>query len=351
MMLARACTVDGRVVGPGHSPYVVAEMSANHNGSLERAYAILAAAKDVGCDAVKLQTYRPDTITLDVDGPGFVVEGGLWNGQRLFDLYKQAQTPWEWHEALFARGRELGLTIFSSPFDFSAVDLLESLDCPAYKIASFEVTDLPLIRRCAATGKPLVISTGMANADEIGEAVDAAHTGGAREIVLLHCVSGYPTPPDEMNLRTIPDLVQRFGVPVGLSDHTLGLTASIAAAALGAVLIERHFTMRRADGGPDSAFSLEPDEFRTLCTEVRSAFQALGTVDYGLKPSERGNAAYRRSLYAVADIAAGEIFTAANVRSVRPGFGLAPRELDAVLGRRARVAIARGTPLNWDLVA
>ncbi len=344
-------TIAGRRIGPNAPPYVVAEMSGNHGGRLDRALALMDAAKVAGADAFKLQTYTADTITLDIEGPGFVVEDGLWKGRRLHELYEEAHTPWDWMAPLIAHGREIGLTVFSSPFDPTAVDLLEGLDAPAYKIASFEVTDLPLIRRCAATGKPLVISTGMADTDEIGEAVAAAQAGGAREIVLLHCVSGYPTPADEMNLRTIPDLARRFGMPAGLSDHTLGLAASIAAAALGAVMIERHFIMRRADGGPDSAFSLEPGELTTLCTEVRTAWEALGTADYGLKPSERGNAAYRRSLYAVADIAAGEVFTSANVRSVRPGFGLAPRELDVVLGRHARTAIARGTPLNWDLVA
>jgi pseudaminic acid synthase len=347
----KAITISGRRIGPDEPPYVVAELSGNHNASIDRALAIMDAAKAAGADAVKLQTYTADTLTLDIDGPGFVVEKGLWKGRRLHELYAEAHTPWDWMHPLFEHGRRIGITVFSSPFDESAVRLLEALDAPAYKIASFEMIDTGLVRACARTGKPLIISTGMADAAEIADAVAVARAAGARDIALLHCVSGYPTPASDMNLRTIPDLAARFDVPAGLSDHTLGIAVAIAATALGAVLIEKHVTLQRSDGGPDAAFSLEPDEIAALCREVRTAWEALGKVDYGLKSSERGNAAYRRSLYAVADIKAGEALTVANVRSIRPGHGLPPRELDAILGRVARIDIGRGTPLAWDLIA
>lgn len=350
MIPKRSFTLDGRVVGPETPPYVVAEMSGNHNGSIDRAFAILAAAKEAGCNAVKLQTYKPDTITLDVDAPGFTVEEGLWGKQRLFDLYRHAQTPWEWHQALFDRAHELGLTIFSSPFDPTAVDLLESLDCPAYKIASFEIVDLPLIACCAATGKPIMMSVGMATIDEIYDAVTCARSAGARDIALLYCVSAYPAPASDMNLRTLHDLAQRFDVVVGLSDHTLGIGAAVASVALGASVIEKHFTLARSDGGSDAAFSIEPAEMAALCEEARTAWQAIGEVTYGPKDSDGQNAKYRRSLYVVADISEGEELTADNVRSVRPGFGLPPKHLDAILGRRAAKAISKGTPLAWDLL-
>ena len=343
--------IDGRAIGPNSPPYVVAEMSGNHNGDLDRAFALLDAAKASGADAVKLQTYTADTITIDHDGPGFVIEGGLWGGRKLHDLYAEAHTPWDWHAPLFARARALGLAIFSSPFDASAVDLLESLGAPAYKIASFELLDLPLVRRVAATGKPLIMSTGMAHLGEIGEAVAAARDAGCRELILLHCVSGYPTDPQDANLRTIAHLAQAFGVQTGLSDHTMGIAVSVAAVALGATFIEKHFTLKRADGGPDAAFSLEPDELAALVDGTRTAWAALGRVSYDLAPSERGNLQFRRSLYVVADMAAGEEFTAANLRSIRPGYGMAPKHLPDILGRRTVRAVARGTPLSWDLVA
>lgn len=342
--------IAGRRIGPGHPPYVIAEMSGNHNGDIGRAFALIEAAAAAGADAVKLQTYTADTITLDHDGPEFVIQGGLWNGRRLHELYQEAHTPWDWHEKLFAKARESGIAIFSSPFDPTAIELLEGLGAPAYKIASFEIVDLPLIRLAARTGKPLIISTGMAIPAEMEEAVAAARAAGARQIVLLHCVSGYPTPPGESNLMTIPDMAARFGVPIGLSDHTMGTAVPAAAVALGAVLIEKHFTLRRADGGPDSAFSLEPDELAELVRNCRIAWEARGIVDYDLNPSEAGARAHRRSLYAVADIAAGEVLTVANIRSIRPGLGLAPKHLDVVLGRRAKTAIARGTPLSWELL-
>jgi N-acetylneuraminate synthase len=342
--------IAGRPVGPGHPPYVIAELSGNHNGRIERALELMAMAKAAGADAVKLQTYTADTITIDHDGPGFTITEGLWAGRRLHELYREAHTPWEWHPALFAKGRELGITVFSTPFDPTAVDLLESLAAPAYKIASFELVDLPLIERVARAGRPIIVSTGMAALAEIEEAVAAARGAGCRDLVLLHCISAYPTPPEEANLRAIPELAARLAVAVGLSDHTLGTAVAVAAVALGAVVIEKHVTLARADGGPDAAFSLEPDELRRLVQETRTAWAALGRAGAGRAPSEAGSVVFRRSLYAVADIPRGAAFSEANVRSIRPGYGLAPKLLPAVLGRRATRAIRRGEPLAADMV-
>ncbi len=342
--------IAGRRIGPGHPPYLVAELSANHGSKLERALSLMEAAKIAGADAVKLQTYTADTITIDHDGPDFLISGGLWNGRRLYELYQEAHTPWDWHEALFAKGRELGIVVFSTPFDHTAVDLLESLQAPAYKVASFELIDLPLIHHIAATGKPTIISTGMATSEEIGEAVETFWAAGGRELVLLHCVSGYPTPTEQSNLRAIPRLAAEFSCPVGLSDHTLGVEVAIASVALGACLIEKHFTLSRADGGPDSAFSLEPEELKALVRGAGTAFAALGTGTDARADVERDNMKFRRSLYVVADIAAGQTLTATNIRSIRPGFGLPPKHLSDVIGKRARRPLARGTALSWDAI-
>lgn len=343
--------IAGRKIGPAHPPYIIAELSANHLKDYRRALEVLEMAAAQGADAVKLQTYRPDTITIDHDGPGFTIEGGLWGGMTLFELYESAYMPWDWHEPLMKRGSELGVHVFSSPFDFTAVDFLAALDAPAYKIASFEATDHPLIRRAAAAGKPLIVSTGMANLREIEEAYEAAVGASDGGVALLHCVSGYPTPASDCNLRTITDLQARFpGVVIGLSDHTLGTSVATAAIALGAAIIEKHVTLSRADGGPDSAFSLEPDELGRLVADCRTAWEALGKVHYDLKGSESGNTVFRRSLYAVADIAQGEAFSEHNVRSIRPGYGLAPKLLPKLVGRRAAYALKRGQPIVADAI-
>lgn len=342
--------IAGRTIGVDHSPYVIAELSANHNGKLETALRIIEEASNAGADAIKLQTYRPDTITLDADGPEFRINGGLWDGRRLYDLYQQAHMPWDWHGPLFDHARKHGITIFSSPFDTSAVDLLEDLGAPAYKIASFEAVDLPLIRYAAATGKPMIISTGMADAEEIAEAVDAAKGAGCRELALLHCVSGYPAPAEDYNLRTIPDMVARFGLVTGLSDHTLDNTTAIASVALGASIIEKHFTLDRNGGGPDDSFSLEPPDLAALCTGAQTAWQALGRVDYGRKSSEQGNVQFRRSLYFVRPLKAGDTITRDVVRSVRPGFGLAPKHLETVLGRKVTQDVQPSMALRPELI-
>ena len=344
--------IDGKRIGRGEAPYVVAEMSGNHNHSLERALEIVDAAARAGASAIKLQTYTADTMTLDVDRGAFTIEdpNSLWAGQTLYKLYQQAYTPWEWHQPIFDRARALGLTAFSSPFDATAVDFLESLNAPAYKIASFENTDLPLIRRAARTGKPVIISTGMATVEEIREAVDAARGAGCRELVLLKCTSAYPSEPETANLATIATLRETFGVEAGISDHTMGIGVSVAAVALGATFIEKHFTLRRADGGVDSAFSMEPEELRALVDEAGRAARAIGQVTFGASEKERQSLLHRRSLYIVRDMAAGEPFTPENLRAIRPGDGLPPKHYDTLLGRRAARAIARGTPASFELV-
>jgi N-acetylneuraminate synthase len=344
-------SIADRQIGPDFEPYVICELSGNHNGSLDRALKLLEAAAATGADAIKIQTYTPDTITIDHDSADFRIEGGLWDGRRLYDLYGEAQTPFEWHEALFARARELGVTLFSTPFDESAVDLLEGLGAPAYKIASFEAIDLPLIAYVAAKRKPMIISTGMANLDEIGEAVRTARDNGCDQIALLHCVSSYPAPDEQSNVRTVPDLAERFGAVSGLSDHTFGSAVAVASIALGGCIVEKHFTLARADGGPDADFSLEPDEFTILVRDCKRAWTALGKPTYGLQGCERGSVVFRRSIYVVRDIAAGEALTSENVRSIRPGHGLPPKHLPEVLGRRAARDLKRGEPLDWESVS
>lgn len=344
-------SIAGRSIGQDHPPYLIAELSANHNGQLQKALDIVSRAKAAGADAVKLQTYRPDTITLDSDGSDFVIEGGLWSGRTLYDLYQEAHMPWEWHAPLFAHARSLGVTLFSSPFDRTAVDLLEDLGAPAYKIASFEAIDTPLIRYAASTGKPLLISTGMADLDEIGEAIAAAEAGGAREVAILHCVSGYPAPASEYNLRSIPDLGARFGRVVGLSDHTLDNATAVASIAMGAAIVEKHFTLDRTEGGPDSSFSLQPDELAALCRDCRTAWDALGRVDYTRTESERGNVKFRRSLYYVRALRAGDRIPRDAVRSVRPGYGVPPKHLDEVIGRRVNRDVAANTAVSFDDLA
>ena len=344
--------IAGRSVGPGHPPFVIAEMSGNHNQSLPRALELVEAAARAGAHALKLQTYTADTMTLDVQGDGFQIRdgGSLWRDASLYQLYQQAHTPWEWHEPLFARARELGMLAFSTPFDESAVEFLESIGAPCYKIASFENIDLPLIRRVARTGKPMIISTGMASLAELEECVDAARAAGCHDLVLLKCTSTYPASPENTNVMTIPHMRELFGCQVGLSDHTMGVGASVAAVALGATVIEKHFTLRRADGGVDSSFSLEPAELGQLVIETERAWQSLGQVRYGPTPAERPSLQFRRSLYVVRDVQPGETLTRENVRAIRPGLGLAPKHLEEVLGRTVTQALARGTPLSWAVL-
>ena len=340
--------IAGRSIGTAYSPYVIAELSANHNGKLETALCMIEEAKKAGADAVKLQTYKPDTITLNCDSEDFKIKGGLWDGRTLYDLYQEAHMPWEWHKPLFDRARELGITIFSSPFDNTAIDLLEDLNAPAYKIASFEAVDLHLIKYAASTGKPLIVSTGMANAEEIQEAIDIAREGGCKEVAILHCVSGYPAPAEDYNLRTIPNMIERYGLVTGLSDHTLDNTTAIVSIALGVSIIEKHFTLDRNGGGPDDSFSLEPAELANLCRDSKTAWAALGKIDYGRKSSELSNVKFRRSLYFVKNMSEGEKITEYCVKSVRPGYGVAPKYLDLVIGRKVKRKIEQFSPVRLE---
>ncbi len=349
--MSKSFQISGREIGPGAPVYIIAEMSANHNQSLEQALQIVKEAKTSGADAIKLQTYTADTMTIASDRPEFRVgDGSLWAGQNLHALYQQAFTPWKWQPQLKAEADRLGLHCFSSPFDFSAVEFLENMRVPAYKVASFELVDIPLIQRIARTGKPIIMSTGMATLPEIEEAVAAAREAGGDQIALLKCNSAYPAPPEEMNLRTIPDMAKRFDVPVGLSDHTMGIASAVASVALGACIIEKHFTLSRADRGPDSAFSLEPMEFKMMVDAVREAERALGGVSYTPSPREQVSRVYRRSLFVVEEVKEGETLTERHVRSIRPGHGLPPKELPSVLGRKAARAIQRGEPLTRDML-
>jgi len=350
--MPRDLKIGSHVLGAGRPPLVIAEMSGNHNGSLERALEIVEMAAKAGAHALKLQTYTADTMTIDLSEREFFISdpNSLWNGTSLYKLYEQAHTPWEWHKPIFDRCRQLGMVGFSSAFDATAVDFLESLDVPCYKIASFENIDLPLVRKVASTGKPMIISTGLASIAELGETVQAAREAGAKDLILLKCTSAYPASPDNSNLNTIPHMRELFGCSVGLSDHTMGIGAAVAATALGAVAIEKHVTLRRTDGGVDSAFSLEPEELTALVVETRRAVEAMGGVAYGPTDTERNSLVYRRSLYIVADLKAGDVLTKENVRAIRPGLGLPPGNLDRVLGRRVNRDAKRGTPLSWDLL-
>jgi pseudaminic acid synthase len=343
--------IGNRKIGCGHPAYVIAEVSANHNHNFDQAVKIIHAARDAGADAVKLQTYTADTMTIACDRPEFRIEGTIWNGRNLHELYGEAYTPWEWQPRLKKIANDLGLDLFSTPFDATAVDFLEEMKVPAHKLASFELVDIPLIQKMAGTGKPLIISTGMGTVEEIDEAVQTARQAGAEQIALLKCTSSYPAPAEEMNLRTIPELAKRFAVPVGLSDHSMGLAVPVAAVALGACIIEKHLTLSRAEPGPDSAFSLEPQEFKAMVDAVRTAEKALGEVQFGVGAKEAGSRVFRRSLFVVQDVKRGQPLTAENVRSIRPGHGLHTRYLPEVLGRHAACDIERGTPLSWDLVS
>lgn len=343
--------INNRPISVSHAPYIIAEMSANHNGSIETAFKIIEMAKRCGADAVKMQSYTADTITLDSDKADFQIEGGLWDGQTLYELYQSAYTPWEWHKPLFEKARSVGITMFSSPFDTTAVDMLEDLNAPAYKIASFEAIDLPLIKYVAQTGKPMIISTGMANDTEIMEAIEAAKSGGCEQLAVLHCVSGYPAPSSDYNLRTIQDMQQRFGLLTGLSDHTLDNTTAIASVALGASIIEKHVTLDRNGGGPDDSFSLEEPELKNLCEASRTCWEALGQVDYGRKSSEQGNAQFRRSLYFVKSLKAGDVITPDAIRSVRPGYGLPPKMYNQVVGKKVTQDVDFATPVSFDTIS
>jgi pseudaminic acid synthase len=349
--MAQAIRIGERLIGPGHAPFVIAEMSGNHNHSLERALEIVEAAARSGAHALKIQTYTPDTMTIDLDEREFHIADpkSLWAGTSLYKLYGQAYTPWEWHKPIFDRARELGIIAFSTPFDDSAVDFLEKLEVPCYKIASFENTDLPLIRRVAATGKPLIISTGMANAAELYDMVRAAREAGCKDLILLKCTSTYPATPENTNIATIPHMRQLFGCEVGLSDHTMGVGVSVASVALGATVIEKHFTLARADGGVDSTFSMEPAEMAQLVVETGRAWQALGQVSYGATEAEQKSLQFRRSLYVVKDLKAGDVLTEENVRAIRPGLGLPTKYLEQVLGKRVTQDVKRGTGVSWDL--
>ncbi len=349
-MTNKYISIDGRKIGKDYSPYVIAELSANHNGCLDTAKAIIKEAKKAGADAVKLQSYKPDTITLDSDKEEFMIRGGLWDGKSLYQLYDEAHMPWEWHKPLFEYAKQLGITIFSSPFDKTAVDLLEKLDAPAYKIASFEAVDIPLIEYVAKTGKPMIISTGMADVEEIQGAINAAIGAGCKQLAILHCVSGYPAPAEDYNLKTLADMSSRFGYVTGLSDHTLDNTTAIASVVMGASIIEKHFTLNRNGGGPDDSFSLEPLELNQLCQGAETAWKALGSVDYGRKPSEQANAQFRRSLYFVKDMKAGDVITEECVRSVRPGFGLEPKYMKDILGQSVLVDIEKNTAVSRDKI-
>ena len=340
--------IDGTKIGPNNKPYIIAELSANHNGSIERALKTMEMAASMGADAIKIQTYTADTMTIDCDKPDFMIEGGLWDGYKLYNLYREAYTPYEWHKELFQKGKELGITVFSTPFDETAVELLEGLGAPAYKIASFEAIDLPLIKRVAQTGKPMIISTGMASLEEITEAVFTARNNGCTDLILLHCISSYPSPVNQANLATIQDISIRFECIAGLSDHSMGTVVSVSAIALGASVIEKHVTLSRDDKGPDSEFSLEPSELKTLCIDTAAAWEAIGQAGYGYKQAEKANLRFRRSIYFIDDIKSGEVVTDKHIKRIRPGFGLAPKHFEQLIGKTVVSDIQRGTAARWE---
>ena len=343
--------INNRNIGKDYPPYIVAELSANHNGDINRAKEIIKMSKESGADAIKIQTYTADTMTIKCQKEDFQINSGLWKGYNLYDLYKWAETPFEWHKELFDYAKSIDITCFSTPFDESAVDLLEDLNSPAYKIASFEVIDIPLIRYVAQTKKPMIISTGMANFDEISEAVSAAKESGCNDLALLHCVSSYPAPEDVYNLRTITDLKKKFNTLVGLSDHTLGINVALASIPLGSCIIEKHVTLSRDDKGPDSEFSLEASELKALCNGSESIWKSLGKVNYELNEVEKSSIKFRRSIYAISDIKKGDLITASNIKRIRPGYGLSPKYFDELVDKTAKVDIARGTPISWDLIS
>ena len=342
--------INNKTISNESHPYIIAELSANHNGSIERAFESILAAKNAGADAVKIQTYTADTMTINCDREEFQVTDGLWKGYSLYDLYKEAQTPYEWHKPLFDYANEIGITILSTPFDETAVDLLEELNTPAYKIASFEMTDLPLVKYVAQTKKPMIISTGLANLEEITEVVRVARENGCTDLILLHCISSYPAPAEQSNLKTIPDLAKRFGVLTGLSDHTMGTAVATTSIALGACIIEKHFTLSRKDKGPDSEFSLEPQELKQLCIDTKTAWQSLGQAGYEKKEAEKSNVKYRRSIYAVKDIKKGDKLSRENIKRIRPGFGLEPKHYDEIISKAAKCDIDRGTPISFGVI-
>ena len=343
-------TIDNRVISQDNPPYIIAEMSANHNGDIDNAFKIIKEAKNAQADAVKIQTYTAETITLQSNTNDFLIKDGLWAGRSLYDLYEEAHMPWEWHRPIFEYANDIGITIFSSPFDKTAVDLLEKLDAPAYKIASFEAIDLPLIRYVASTSKPMIISTGMADKDEIREAIDCAKDAGCKQLAILHCVSGYPAPSSEYNVQTLEDMINEFGLVSGLSDHTGGNITSITSIAKGASIIEKHFTLDKNGGGPDDSFSLEPNEMKALCIESKEAWECLGQVDYGKKSSEMGNIKFRRSLYFTQSLKKGDIISSEAVRSVRPGYGIAPKYIDKIIGSIAKSDIKKNSPVGTEYI-
>lgn len=340
--------INDRIIGLDQPPYIIAELSANHNGSIERAIKTISEAKKCGADAIKIQTYTAETMTINSNSPDFMIKKGLWKGYKLYDLYKWAETPFEWHEEIFSHARKIGITIFSTPFDETAVNLLEKLDCPAYKIASFEIVDLPLIRYVSETGKPLIISTGMASEKEIEEAIQTARDAGCKQIALLHCISGYPTPIDQANLKQILNLANSFNVTIGLSDHTLGTTASVVAVALGVSLIEKHFTLSRQDKGPDSEFSLDPIDFKKLCMTTKEAWYSLGNQGYETQEIEKNNKIFRRSLYFMKDLEEGHVIKHSDIRRIRPGKGIAPKYYDKVLGKKIKKNVSRGQAVSFE---